>query len=181
VPKIEGGLVEFEDWEPKPVICDNNLLACSVKHFDSVIDKLKGIKHVDFNQGLDARLLTDHHIERLKELDTPQIRFSWDYINEEPRVVSAIERIKNAGFPNGRIHVYVLFGFKDTPEDTLYRFETLRNMGIKPNPMRYQPLDAIKRNTYVGGNWTESELKRMMRYWARQNWFSKIPYSEYVG
>jgi len=180
VPKIEGDLVELDDWEPKPVVCDNNLLGCSVKHFDSVIDRLKPIKYVDFNQGLDARLLTDHHIERLRELSTPQLRFAWDNVATESYVMSAIERVKKAGFPSGRIHAYVLFGFKDTPEDALYRFEKLRDLGIKPNPMRYQPLDALKRNCYVGEHWTKEELKRMMRYWARQNWFSKIPYSEYV-
>ena len=29
VPRIEGDLRELSTWEPKPIICDNNLLACS--------------------------------------------------------------------------------------------------------------------------------------------------------
>ncbi|MBU2249138.1 MAG: hypothetical protein KKD77_20495, partial [Gammaproteobacteria bacterium] len=71
VPKIEGELRELENWDPKPIICDNNLLACSKAHFDRVIDRLKPIRGVDFNQGLDARLLTVHHVGRLKELALP--------------------------------------------------------------------------------------------------------------
>ena len=39
VPRIEGQLRELTDWEPKPIICDNNLLACSRRHFDLVIDR----------------------------------------------------------------------------------------------------------------------------------------------
>jgi len=57
VPKIEGDLVELKDWKVKPIICDNNLLACSDAHFDKVIDRLLAnkITGIDFNQGLDAR------------------------------------------------------------------------------------------------------------------------------
>ena len=58
VPKIEGSLIELDEWPVKPIVCDNNILAASRKHFDNVIDKLKSLKEVDFNQGLDARLLT---------------------------------------------------------------------------------------------------------------------------
>ena len=51
VPRIEGALVELKHWDPQPMVCDNNLLACSRAHFDRVIDKLKPVKQVDFNQG----------------------------------------------------------------------------------------------------------------------------------
>ena len=57
VPRIEGELVELKTWLNLPIVCDNNLLACSRKHFDDVIDGLKEHEWCDFNQGLDARLL----------------------------------------------------------------------------------------------------------------------------
>jgi len=58
VPKIEGKFKELDDWPDLPIICDNNLLASSQPHFDRVIDRLKKHEWADFNQGLDARLLT---------------------------------------------------------------------------------------------------------------------------
>lgn len=180
VPRIEGELRELKEWQPKPIVCDNNLLACSRKHFDTVIDRLKPIKGIDFNQGLDCRLLSDHHIERLQELDITTLRFSWDFIGSENEVTSAINRCLNAGFSKRKIRVYVLFGFNDTPDDALYRFQTLKTMGIRANPQRYQPLDALVKDRYIAQNWTNRELKRFMRYWARQNWLSKIPFKEYV-
>ncbi len=54
VPRLEGDLNELRDWRPAPIICDNNLLAASRKHFDRVIDRLKSMPGVDFNQGLEA-------------------------------------------------------------------------------------------------------------------------------
>ena len=180
VPKIEGELRELDNWDPKPIICDNNLLACSRKHFDRVIDRLKSIKGVDFNQGLDARLLSDHHIDRLKELTLPLIRFAWDDIASEAVVLDAINRVIKAGFSKERIRVYVLFGFNDAPDDALYRFEALKKMGLrKNNPQRYQPLDALKKNNYVAPNWTHRELQRFMRYWAEQRYLSKVPFAEF--
>ena len=179
VPKIEGEFRELTDWEPAPIVCDNNLLASSRKHFNRVVDRLKPHKGVDFNQGLDVRLLKPWHLERLTELRLVQIRFAWDWTSMESVVMDAIDRTLAAGIPKGRIRVYLLIGYEDTPEDALYRLETLRNKGIRANPMRYQPLDELVKNSYVAPNWTAKELSRMMRYWSRQNWLSKVPYEEY--
>ena len=179
VPKIEGGLVEIADWEIKPIVCDNNILATSEKHFDSVVDKLKPLKGIDFNQGLDARLLTDHHANRLRELDIDIVRIAWDNIKSERPIMLAIERLKRAGFSYQNIRAYVLIGFMDTPEDALYRLQTLKDLGLMPNPMRYQPLDTHKRNAHVGEHWTDVELKNYMRYWSRQIWLSHIPFEDY--
>jgi len=178
VPTIEGSLVELTDWEPKPIVCDNNLLACSIKHFDSVIDKLKPLKNIDFNQGLDARLLTKYHAERLAELDC-KVRFAWDYTPIEKSVFEAIELVVKAGIAKRNIGVYVLFGFQDTPEDALYRLQTLFDYGIWPNPMRYQPLGALKKNNYVGEHWTRKQLSTYTAYWSALRYYAHIPFAEY--
>jgi len=181
VPKIEGDLRELKDWIPAPVVCDNNLLAASKAHFDNVIDRLKVFKGVDFNQGLDVRLLNDHHIERLQELRLPILRFAWDNISLESVVIGAIRRVLVAGFPKSRVRCYVMFGYDDTPADALYRATTLKDMGIRPFLQRYQPLDALKKNQYIASDWTAEEMSRFGRYWCRQNWLSKIPYPEFVN
>jgi len=174
VPKIEGDLVELRDWEPKPIICDNNLLACSRAHFDRVIDRLKPLRGVDFNQGLDARLLTAYQASRLTELRTVCIRLAWDNSAFESDFQRAFALLTGAGIKPDHIRVYVLLGFNDTPEDALYRLTTIRKLGAWPNPMRYQPLDAKRRNEYVGENWTKTELKDYSRYWARCMFFERL-------
>ena len=181
VPIIEGDLREMGSWEPKPIVCDNNLLACSRTHVNKVLDSLKGVEGVDFNQGLDARLLTKYHADRLAELDLKHVRLAWDHTGLESQVMSAIQILKNAGIPHSKMRIYVLFGFRDTPEDARYRFEILQKMRIWPAAQRYQPLDALVKNDYVNeaAGWTEHELKRFSRYWNRQHWLAGVPFDEY--
>ena len=179
VPKIEGELVELDDWEVRPIICDNNFLATSDGHFNSVIDKLKAIRGIDFNQGLDARLLTKQRASRLAELDLFMIRFSWDHRSTEKSVMDAIELIRAAGIPKSKIRVFCLIGYKDTPNDALYRLQTIKDMGIMPFPMRYQPIATLRRNQYLGEHWNERLIRHFTRYWSKQSWLRGIPFEEY--
>lgn len=177
VPKMEGSLRELTDWPVRPIICDNNLLGTSKKHFDTVIDRLKSLPFVDFNQGLEADLFTDHHARRMAELKQPMLRFAFDHVNEESKVMDAIDRAYKAGLKN--IGCYVLFNHRDTPEDTLYRLELLRSKGVLPNPMRYQPLDSLHKDSHIGANWTELDIKRVQRYYSKLNFLGHVPFDEY--
>ena len=173
-------LRELDDWPVRPIVCDNNLLACSQAHFDSVIDKLKPLTGVDFNQGLDARLLTDYHAGRLAELDC-MVRLAFDHVRYEGQFMVAYERLRKVGLPKKRIRVYVLIGYDDTSEDALYRLRLVDSLGVMPNPMRYNPLDTLVRDGYVGKNWTDSELRRVMRYWANLRFVGAVPFEEWRG
>jgi hypothetical protein len=179
--KIEPEFKELSHFQIQPIVCDNNFLACSKAHIGKVVDKLKNIKNIDFNQGLDARLLTSWHIEQLQQLDLKILRFAWDYPTQESPVLAAIEKIQAAGIPKQKIRCYVLAGFKETPEEALYRCETLKKQGVWPNVQRFQPLDTLQKNSYCPPQWTPKELSRFCRYWNRQRWLEHIPYEEYVG
>jgi len=182
VPKLEGKLVELSSWEVKPIICDNNLLACSAKHFDRVIDYLilGKLTRIDFNQGLDARILTEHHAQRFAELPKDTIiRLAWDNTATESLYLSAFEKLKTVGVKPQQIRTYVLIGYKDTPEDALYRLEKVRSQGALPNPMRYQPLDALKKNSYVSELWNKKALADVMRYYSNLKLFRKYSYEQY--
>jgi MoaA/NifB/PqqE/SkfB family radical SAM enzyme len=177
VPKIEGNLRELPSWEIKPVICDNNLLAASQKHFDRVIDSLKSLPYVDFNQGVDAYLFTDHHARRMAELRAVKVRFAFDSVADETAVMDAIARARSHGLKD--IGVYVLFGFRDTPEDARYRLETIRRLDIWPNPMRFQPLNSQTKNSFVEEGWTKKQLEDTERYYARLRYLEHIPFEDY--
>lgn len=178
VPDTEGPLVELKEWPIRPIICDNNLLACSMQHFDSVVDKLKNVRGIDFNQGLDCRRLNSHHINRLAELDTRCIRLAWDDTRHEKQLISAIQSLKAAGFQAARIWVYVLIGYNDTPEDALYRLTTIRDLGAVTFPMRYQPIGVTIKDSYVSPQWTDTELRRYMRYWSSA-YYGSIPFDHF--
>jgi hypothetical protein len=186
VPRTEGGLKELTEWPLLPIACDNNLLACSYDHFDHVIDRYLAseIYNVDFNQGLDARLLTLHHAEGLLKLHRSRqlkiTRLAWDYVGNERAFREAHKLLVDAGIPKSKIGVYVLIGYNDTSEDALYRLETIwHELGSWPFPMRYQPIDTLKKNSYVAPNWTHQELQRYVRYWSALRFTAKIPFSEF--
>ena len=79
VPITEGKFYELKDWQDLPIICDNNLLASSQRHFDKVCDRLEHHDWCDFNQGLDARLINDHHAERIGRLRGAHVRLALDH------------------------------------------------------------------------------------------------------
>ena len=98
-------------------------------------------------------------------------------LGDESAVADAIALARRHGLRD--IGCYVLIGFHDTPEWARYRLETLREWDIWPNPMRFQPLDALEKDSHVGPAWTERELRRMMRYYSRLRWLEHVPYEDY--
>ena len=147
VPALEGNLRELPTWRQAPIVCDNNLLASSHRHFQKVIDTLVPFGWADFNQGLDFRLLKVFHLTQFSRIKYPKLRLSFDDILYESAFVDAVSLIKNSGYKN--LSAYVLIGFHDTPDDALYRLQLCWALGVWPNPMRYQPIDSLKKNSYV--------------------------------
>lgn len=178
VPKLEGDLREISDFRPAPLICDNNLLAASKKHIRKVVDSLKQFKFVDFNQGLEARRFTTEIAGWFGELRC-KVRFGFDHIGQDAVVKQAIDLCHQQSTKD--VGVYCLIGYNDTPEEAMARLELVRSWGVLPNPMRYQPLDARKKNEYVHPSWTERQLADVMRYYSRLVWLGHIPFSEYRG
>lgn len=177
VPIIEGDLKELKEWEPRPLVCDSNLLAASTRHFDRVIDSLKALPFVDFNQGLDATLFTSYHAERIAELKAVKVRFSLDSMADRGDVYDAVFRVRAQGISD--IGVYVLIGYDDTPATAREKLDWVRSLKIRPTPMRYQPLKCVTKNSYVAPGWTEKELQDMVRYYSRLRWLEHIPYEDY--
>jgi hypothetical protein len=177
VPSIEGDFVQLREWKPAPVVCDNNLLAGTYGHFSAVIDSLRQFPYCDFNQGLEARRLRPYHVDLLRSLKSVKIRFAFDHPKFETVVHDAVELCRSNGLKD--IGIYCLIGFNDTPESARERLELVRSWGILPNPMRYQPLDALEKNSYVAEGWTERELRNTMRYYSRLAWLGGCSYEDY--
>lgn len=56
-------------------------------HFPDVVQELKDLNaEADFNQGLDARLVTDEVALALRDLRVPAIRFAYDFVSMKAQV-----------------------------------------------------------------------------------------------
>lgn len=190
-----------EQFGPKKdlLLMDNNVLRSP--HFDDIVDEIKALgfqkgatyinpktgksvqRFVDFNQGLDAFLLTPHKAERLGELAIRPARIAFDHIEDAEAYKRAITLCARSGITHmsnyllyngedftGKGHSY----HADTPEDLYERMkismdlcEDLNNeldhkVAIFSFPMRYIPLSDLKRG-YVGAKWNHKYLRALQR------------------
>ena len=130
-------LEEFWNGQKNIVLCDPNILAC--KQWKILLHQLIESKAwVDFNQGLDIRLMTEEKAEMLKSIKTKNLHFAWDRYDDIKKIVPKFEMFKEITQINYRkLGVYVLCGFDTTIEQDLERIYTLRNIGFHPYVMLY--------------------------------------------
>jgi tRNA A37 methylthiotransferase MiaB len=114
VPKKEGNIRAYRDIETvlqgrkTAILMDNNVLASDfgLQQLEKIIDlKCK----VDFNQGLDSRLVTDEIAKLLSKIKWIRfLRFSCDTTPAVEPLLRAIEKLNRYGVKNYRIFVYRL-------------------------------------------------------------------------
>lgn len=168
VREIEGEFREFFDWPGLPIICDNNLLAASQPHFDRVIDRLKPWGWADFNQGLDCRLLTQYHADRIAEIRKPIVRLALDDMRQTEEWEIAFSKLRKAGIAKKNIRSYALIGFNSDHGEAWQRCEWIEGHKILALPMWFHPLDALKKNQVTREQeklgWSDYERRRIMQW-----------------
>jgi len=143
VPKHEGMIKAntdiYEFWDKRHkhlVLLDNNILA-HPKQFKKIVSQIKKEDlSVDFNQGLDIRLLREENIKLLKSIKVkPYLRFAFDKPEIENEVIKGLELLKKYKI-NGSMW-YILVGFNTTREQDFRRLSILKKYKQKPYVMRY--------------------------------------------
>jgi len=148
VPQKEGGiravgdLLEIWDTKAKEVVLyDNNILAMP-EHFAYICSQARENKIcIDFNQGLDHRLLTQEVVDILKSISHHEYRFAFDH----PSLVKTVDRAIGLLQANGinRCSWYVLVGFDTTLDEDLFRLNYLRDRNQIAFVQRYRK-DGVK-------------------------------------
>jgi len=142
VPKKEGKVQPYRDIEEilqfrkQAIIMDNNILAS--EHGIQQIEKIikLGIK-VDFNQGLDARLITPEIAELLSNVKwIRSVRFACDSDSMIEPVIKAMDLLVNAGIGKWRFDNYLLLN--SSLESAYYRANEMRKYGASINPQPYR-------------------------------------------
>lgn len=129
--KIKAVADIYDIWDgvsKEIILLDNNILALP-KHFFKISKQLKKEKlKVDFNQGLDFRLLTDNICKELFSLrHVREIRFAFDNLSYKSSVIKALELLKKNGLKDWQTRWYVYVGTKDTLNTVLERVNLLRD------------------------------------------------------
>jgi hypothetical protein len=170
------------------LLMDNNILASG--RFKEIIEEIKNIgfykgakyslsngrkkscvkRYVDFNQGIDARLLTEEKMKLLSEIAIKPLRIAFDDIKFKKIYVEKVKLAAKYGIEN--LSNYILFNFNDTPEDFYERLkinidlnEKFEKNGYKSKiwsfPMKYCPISGefSKNRKYIGKNWNKKYLR----------------------
>jgi hypothetical protein len=150
------------------IVMDNNILGIDRIHsifrdigkagFEAGAKRNGKRRYVDFNQGLDARLISKDPslADGLASISASPIRLAFDFIGLERLYRNAIVILTKHGF--SEFTNYMLFNFKDTPEELYRRIwinaELNSELGIRITgfPMRFIPMDDVKRG-YIAEQW----------------------------
>ena len=124
------------------------------------------IRRVDFNQGVDARILCKSKMY-LKELSTiciKPLRIAFDHLGLKKPYETSIRYSHEFGLDE--LSNYMLYNFHDSPSDLYERMllnvKLNEELGIRiySFPMRYQPTDRPDRG-FVGEKWSKYSLRSM--------------------
>lgn len=130
-------LSEFWRGQKKIILCDPNILACP-DHMDLLQQLADSKAKVNFNQGLDIRLITDKNLEILKHIRLESVHFAFDRWQDKDIIEPRLRKfIKETGYDRRNVMVYILTNFDTTLEQDLYRIQLCRELNISPYPMIY--------------------------------------------
>jgi hypothetical protein len=162
------------------VLMDNNVVASA--RFKEIVAEIRDLgfergaklkrgrtpvqRRVDFNQGVDARILCKDEIF-LKELSSiciRPLRIAFDHLGVKKPYETSVRMAHSFGLTE--LSNYMLYNFHDTPADLYERMamnvRLNEELGIRiwSFPMRYQPTDLPDRS-HVGEHWSRYQLRSM--------------------
>ena len=193
VPKLEGAQRDTESltklvtdieelYGPKKdlILMDNNVVASP--QFKQIIAEIRDLgfvpgaklarggtpvqRRVDFNQGVDARILCKDPVY-LRELATiciKPLRIAFDHLGVKKPYERAVRYAAAHGLTE--LSNYMLYNFHDSPADLFARMRLNvalnEELGIRiwSFPMRYQPTDRPDRG-HIGAKWSRYQLRSM--------------------
>jgi len=173
VPKLEGEIRStirdvrhfIFPGHKKVIVWDNNFLASP--NWKLMLNQFieLGLK-VDFNQGLDARLIDEDKAALIADLKPENIRMAYDIPGERNAAHRAVELFENQGIRRRRTLFYVLYNFyqpdypyADTPDSFLDIIRDIAEMGSVSYPMRFEPLDSLRKGQFISPHWNAKRLE----------------------
>jgi len=148
VPEKEGEIKPcariYEFWDRrhrKITLLDNNLLAAP-NWRQTLEDLLAEGLEVDFNQGLDIRLLNTGNLDYLKQVRANELRFAFDDIAYEKAVTEGIRLLLDNGLGSRKLSFYFLYGFPIIKQESVERAKILASYNVEVYPMAYKGQDG---------------------------------------
>ena len=155
-------LDEFWRGQKNIVLMDPNILACP-DHL-GLLDQLRRSKaKVDFNQGLDIRLINDRNLDILRETKLTRVHFAFDRWQDKDIIEPKLRLFRQkTNLSRSMVSVFILTNFDTTLEQDLYRIQLCRELNITPYPMIYDKEHC-------------ADIYKKLQRWCNPNIFWKTP------
>jgi len=134
--------------------------------FSRVYKKRFLARYVDFNQGVDARRLTEDKVKKLAEIAIKPLRIAFDSYRSKDVYEKAVRTAAKHGIRS--MSNYLLYNFEDEPIE-LYKRLKLNvelcdelGVGIYSFPMKYHPIKDpafFKNRNYIGIHWNKKFIR----------------------
>lgn len=124
------------------------------------------IRYIDFNQGLDARLVTDKKMKKLAEVNIKPLRIAFDHYEQKDIYCNAVRCAAKYGIHN--LSNYLLYNFEDRPEELYYRMRINVDLckeldiTIYSFPMKYHPIsdpEYYDNRDFIGKHWNRKFIR----------------------
>jgi len=123
------------------------------------------LRYVDFNQGVDARLINESNIKLLSEIPIHPLRIAFDSMAYKEPYCNAVRLSAKHGI--NHLSNYILYNEKDKPLDLYHRLkiniDLCQELGISiySFPMKFHPITGEDRfnRSYLGKYWNRKFIR----------------------
>jgi hypothetical protein len=155
-------LLNFETTTKESLLKANKLIA---PYYEKYRRKVPKQRYVDFNQGTDARYVTEELMKLMSEIPIKPLRIAFDYVGLRNTYIAAVELAAKYGIKE--LSNYILYNFHDSPDDLYERLKINVELGerlgihIYSFPMKYIPLfgEEAKDRNFVGKKWNKKFIR----------------------
>lgn len=131
-------LEEFWNRQKNIVLLDPNPIAVMDWKFN-LMQLRDSLALVEFNQGIDIRMMTEEKAEYLKMIRVKSVHFAWDRYEDKDMILPKLQYFKGiTGWHRSKLVVYVLTNYDTTLEQDLERIYTLKRLGYSPDVRIYE-------------------------------------------
>jgi len=136
------------------------------KLYNAHFKPISRIRHIDFNQGLDARLVTDKKMQKLAEVNIKPLRIAFDHYEQKDIYCNAVRCAAKYGIHD--LSNYLLYNFEDRPEHLYFRMrinvDLCEELGVTiySFPMKYHPISDpayYNNRDFIGEHWNKKFIR----------------------
>jgi hypothetical protein len=181
VPAMEGrSFTLLPDFEPRPVLTDNNLSALPADYQQHIVDRYRhaGVPLLDANSGFEPKTFDEGVFERWRHVNRGPWRFGLDETHETDDVERVITMLRGKGVGSRKILPYVMIGHEPF-EQCMARIQLVIDLGGEPYVQPILKLNAPRKDAlWIRHDWTAQRLRHVQR-WANRRIWRKVRFEDY--